>query len=315
MKVHPFVRQLVHALFRRRNIVQSAAILGMAGIALSSPRHSLAGPAASASASLSEGDTHYGLFGWLDRRSEYGKGVFPEPFLVDDSDLEEGEARLDWLRTANGSLHRNLFSAELEQGFGVVTLEIKVPFERISERGQITQGTDNVAIGARAPIWQYVSRDGAVDDTFGVSLEVGIPTHSALSKNAEIVPALLNDLKLGNFTLQSFLGYSMMRGPGDAGGLDTFEYGFTFGYTIPHKTIPLPGVQQLIPVVELSGGTPLNKADSGRSSLLAEVGFRVNLNAIGRVQPRLGFGVVLPLDNGARDDAHWGLVTSLAFDY
>jgi hypothetical protein len=44
-------------------------------------------------------NTRYGLFGLLDHRSSYGQGVFPEPFLVDDSDLEVNEARLDWLRS------------------------------------------------------------------------------------------------------------------------------------------------------------------------------------------------------------------------
>jgi hypothetical protein len=38
--------------------------------------------------------TRYGLFDLLDHRSVYGQGVFPEPFLVDDSDLETNEARL-----------------------------------------------------------------------------------------------------------------------------------------------------------------------------------------------------------------------------
>src|SRR5216683_8086599 len=44
-------------------------------------------------------DTRYGLFGLLDHRSAYGQGAFPEPFLVDDSDHEINEARLDWTHT------------------------------------------------------------------------------------------------------------------------------------------------------------------------------------------------------------------------
>jgi hypothetical protein len=44
-------------------------------------------------------DTRYGFFNWLDHRSSYGQGVYSEPFLVDDSDLEVNEARLDWLHT------------------------------------------------------------------------------------------------------------------------------------------------------------------------------------------------------------------------
>jgi hypothetical protein len=50
-------------------------------------------------------NTRYGLFGLLDHRSSYGQGVFPEPFLVDDSDLEVNEARLDWLRSGVANSH------------------------------------------------------------------------------------------------------------------------------------------------------------------------------------------------------------------
>src|SRR6266404_9557656 len=53
-------------------------------------------PLVSGSAVAAPPDTHYGLFNWLDHRSAYGQGAFPEPFLVDDSDLEVNELRLDW---------------------------------------------------------------------------------------------------------------------------------------------------------------------------------------------------------------------------
>lgn len=52
--------------------------------------------------SASQTGTRYGLFNGLNHRSDYGQGVFPEPFLVDDSDLEQNEARLDWLHTGIG---------------------------------------------------------------------------------------------------------------------------------------------------------------------------------------------------------------------
>ncbi len=260
-------------------------------------------------------DTRYGLFNWLDSRSEYGQGVFPEPFLVDDSDLEPGEARLDWLRTgANGSKN-DLVTAEVEKGFGLLTLELEVPYERDRAAGATTQGFDNIDLGARYPFYQFVSPGGFVDSTFGAAIEVGIPTGSALSKNTELVPKIFNDLKVGNFTLQSILGYSTLFGPGNDGGLQTFEYGFVFGYTIPHNQLPLPDVQEVIPFLELVGETELNKDDPGHNSLLGNAGFRFNLKAIGRVQPRPGIGFVFPIDSGARQDTHWGVITSLVFEF
>jgi hypothetical protein len=273
-----------------------------------------------ASSSITEpngsASTQYGLFGWLDHRSEYGQGVFPEPFLVDDSDLEIDEARLDWLHTTRNDQHTDLVTAEVEKGFGPLTLEVEIPFERDVDAGSITQGVANIDLGARYPIYQYVSPDGFLDTTFGAGIEVGIPTNSSVSQNAEFVPKIFNDLKIGDhFTLQSILGYSTLAGPGEDGGLQTFEYGFVFGYTIQHDQLPVPGLQQFIPVVELIGETALNHADRGQNSLEADVGFRANLKAVGRIQPRLGVAFVFPVDRSARNDVHWGVITSLVFEY
>jgi hypothetical protein len=260
--------------------------------------------------------TRYGLFDWLDHRSGYGQGVYPEPFLVDDSDLETNEARLDWLHTHRNDSHSDLVTAEVEKGFGLLTLEVEVPFERDVDGSSITQGAANIDLGARYPIYQYVSSNGFIDSTFGLGIEVGIPTNSSVSQNAEFVPKIFNDLRLGDhFTLQSIIGYSTLAGPGEDGGLQTLEYGFVFGYTIQHDELPVPGVQQLIPMVELSGETALNHEDHGNSSLLADVGFRANLKAIGRIQPRLGVAFVFPIGENERADVHWGVVTSLVFEY
>ncbi len=260
-------------------------------------------------------DTRYGLFNSLDQRSSYGQDAFPEPFLVDDSALETAEFRLDWLHTAAGSDHRDNAKAEIEYGIGLLTLELELPYERDVAAGATTDGLANIDVGARYPFYQFVARNGLLDTTFGAAVELGIPTGSDLSKNTELVPKIFNDTKIGRFTVQSILGYSMLFGPGDDGGVDTFEYGFVFGYDIPHKTLPLPGVEKIIPIAELSGETQLNKADAGQNSLTAGVGLRANLKPIGRIQPRPGILFVFPVDNGARADAHWGIMTSLVFEF
>jgi hypothetical protein len=261
-------------------------------------------------------DTRYGLFNWLDHRSVYGQGAFPEPFLVDDSDLEVNEARLDWFRTKVHSATGDEVTAELEKGFGVVTLEAELHYERAAEAGQVVDGIGNIDLGARAPFYQYVSGNGFVDTTFGAAVEVGIPVHSAVSKNTELVPKLFNDLRLGeHVTLQAITGYSTLFGGGEEGGAQAWEYGFDLGYSIPHRQLPIPRVQQLIPLFELSGETALNHGESGQTSLTGLAGFRINLDTIGRVQPRLGFGFIFPLNNNARADVHWGIATSLVFEY
>ena len=141
------------------------------------PKLALAGPGASESTGNESPtvtpSTRYGLFDLLDSRSQYGQGVFPEPFLVDDSDLEVNEARLDIQHSKIGSQHSDLMTAEIEKGFGVVTLEIEVPYEWDHLGGQRQQGFNNIDLGARTPVYQYVSPSGFIDSTFGVAFEAG----------------------------------------------------------------------------------------------------------------------------------------------
>jgi hypothetical protein len=260
--------------------------------------------------------TRYGLFNLLDHRSSYGQGAFPEPFLVDDSDLEDNEARLDWLHTKANDQHSDLVKAEVEKGFGLLTLELAVPFERQASAGSVSEGVGNLEVGARYPIYQFVSSNGFADATFGAAMEVGIPVHSSVSNNTGVIPKIFNDLRLGDhFTLQSIVGYSTLLGGGPDGGLQTLEYGFVFGYTIQREELRLPGVQQIIPVFELAGETDLNKGNAGHTSLLGNLGLRANLRTIGAVQPRPGLGFVFPINKAARQDTHWGVFLSLVFDY
>jgi hypothetical protein len=171
-------------------------------------------------------------------------------------------------------------------------------------------------LGARYPFYQFVSAGGFFDTTIGAAVELGIPVDSTISRNTEFVPKIFNDTKIGaHFTLQSIYGYSMLFGPGEEGGLRTFEYGGDLGWTIQHSELPLPGVQQFIPMFELAGETGLNQGESGRSAVLGNAAFRLNLKAIGRVQPRLGFGYVFPLNSNARTDLRRGFFTSLVFEY
>jgi hypothetical protein len=260
-------------------------------------------------------DTRYGWFNSLDHRSSYGQFFFPEPFLIDDSDLETRELRLDWLHTAVGGSHTDNAKAELEYGLGLTTLELEVPYERDVADGTTVSGPGNISIGARRPLYQFVSDNEQFDTTFGAAIELGIPTKSNLSHNTELVPKIFDDTRFGNLTVQSVLGYSLLFGPGGEGGIHTFEYGFVFGYVIPHETLSFSGVERLIPVAELKGETQVNKADAGHNSLLADVGLRVNLKSFHGIQARPGIVFVFPLDKGARTDTHWGILTSLVFEF
>lgn len=128
------------------------------------------------------------------------------------------------------------------------------------------------------------------------------------------MPKVFNDTRLGDFTLQTIIGYSSFIGAkGNGGGGQTLEYGFVAGYTIDHSVLPIPGVMQLIPMAELTGEKETNMDRT--NGITADVGFRVNTKAIGPLQPRLGAAFVFPTNSVAREDEHWGVVTSLVFEY
>jgi hypothetical protein len=258
--------------------------------------------------------TRYGQFGALDSRSQYGLGVLPEPFLVDDSDLEVNEFRLDITDTRLGPQHSDLFKMELEKGFGPMTLELELLYQRDASAGVVSEGVNSVNPGARIPIYQFVS--GPVDTTIGIGAEVALPVNTSRSRNTEVVPKIFDDLIVGeHFTLQAISGYSTLFGPGPDRNTQIFESGFVFGYAFQHEELPLPDVQKFIPMFELKGETAINKQDAGRTNLLGDAGFRANLKAIGPVQPRLGFSFIFPLNELARRDQHWGTITSLVFDF
>ncbi len=147
-------------------------------------------------------------------------------------------------------------------------------------------------------------------------MEAGIPVNGTISENAELDPAIFNDLKLGkHFTLQTVLDYSTLLGGGDEGGLQTFEYGFDFGYTIWQSELRLPLVQQLTPMFELLGETGLNQGESGQNSLLGSFGFRLGFKPFGDLDATFGLGYVFPVDSLARQEVHWGIASSLTFEF
>src|SRR5262249_6922204 len=157
----------------------------------------------------------------------------------DDSDLEEGEFRLDWLHTGATRLQNDEFTLEVEKGFGLVTLEAELHYERgwSGDEG-VTEGIGNIDIGARCPIFEYVSRSGFFDTTFGAGVEFGIPVRSDVSRASEFVPKIFNDTKIGDhFTVQSIVGWSTTFGSGPTYDTEVLEYGLTAAWTFQHKEI------------------------------------------------------------------------------
>lgn len=262
--------------------------------------------------------TRYGAFNALDSRSVYGKGFFPEPLGVDEGDVED-EVSLNWTHAERHGEVANEVSVEVEKSFGLLTIEVAGAYgnEVENEDGVRTrsEGIGNVEISARHPVFQYVSPNEAFDYTLVFSLEVALPTNTEISHDGEIVPVLQQLIRIGDhFSLQLATGYSTIVGPDDS-GKETFEYSATAGWNIDEKDVPLPKfINRVTPLVELTGERALNLGD--HSNLVeATIGVRVNFDAIGPLSPHLGVGYIIPLNDTARDEFRWGVITSFVFEY
>jgi len=274
-------------------------------------------PAATNNNSTNPANPRHGLFDLLDQRSGYNQEFFPQPLLVDDTSLEkDGELEFSSLHTQAGTQHSDIVAAEIQKSFGMLTLELGVPYERDVAEGDVSQGIGNIDLGARYPLYQHVSAKGFFDNTVGVGMEAGIPASSAISINTELEPKIFDDLRLGgHFSTQTVLGYTTLLGGGDNGGQQTFEYGLAFAYALLDEQHSLPGIQQFTPMFELSGETGLNQDEAGQNSLLGSIGFRADFKPLGDLQPSLGLGYVFPVDEGAHSEVHWGLAVSLIFEF
>ena len=68
-------------------------------------------------------------------------------------------------------------------------------------------------------------------------------------------------------------------------------------------------------MIELVGEKGLNLDEAGRNSLLASLGFRADLKPLGDLNASFGLAYVMPVDNDARREVHWGIATSLIIEF
>jgi hypothetical protein len=258
----------------------------------------------------------YGLFDWLDHRSQYTQEVFPEPFLVNDMAQEDTEIEFNYLHTKARGAQTDTASAEVQQGFGLLTFEAEVPYEWKSGPSQTVEGIAPIELGARYPLFQFVSDHRLVDATFGLALEGGIPVHLALGRDAEFTPEIFNALALGkHFTLTTVLGYDMLFGGKDENdGERSFDYGLSAGYSFLCGG-SVPAVQQLIPMFEVVGERGLNREEAGQNNVLCDAGFRIKFKRIGELHPNVGLAYIFPIDKLARAELHQGVYASLILEF
>jgi hypothetical protein len=258
----------------------------------------------------------YGLFDWLDHRSQYTQEVFPETFLVNDMAQEDTEFEFNYLHTKARGEQTDTGIFEVQQGIGLLTFEAEMPYEWKSGPSQTVEGIAPIELGARYPLYQFVSDNRFVDATFGPALEGGIPVHLALGRDAEFTPEIFNALVLGkHFTLTTVLGYEMLfDGKDENDGERSFEYGLSSGYSIPCGS-SVPGVKQLIPMFEVVGERGFNRDEAGQNNVLCDAGLRIKFNRIGDLHPNMGLAYIVPIDKLARAGLHQGVYASLILEF
>ena len=265
----------------------------------------------------------YGPFGLLDRRSSYGQFWFVEPLRAPEMDVDR-ELRFDYFHGETRGSVTDQVKAEVEYNFGLLTLEMELPWERDRfavrpetrrTMHETVHGVGSIELSARHPLFEFVSDDNMLDYTLAGAFEVALPSNSPISKDTEFVPQLFQLLRLGeHVSVEASAGISALAGPRE-GGTDTFEYNVVLGYNIEHEQLPLPRVLRTIPMVELNGATTTNGPEAGSDRLFGTAGLRLNFEPIGLAQPRIGAGYAFPIDKGARDEMRWGIVTSLVFEF
>ena len=120
------------------------------------------------------------------------------------------------------------------------------------------------------------------------------PSGSSISKDTELVPQIIQLLRLvQHLSVEASVGWSVLIGP-EGRGENGLEYNLVLGYNLERDQLKLPGIQRLIPLFEFNGETGLSHEGRGRNALFGTAGFRVNLNSLGPVQPRLGPRLRLP---------------------
>jgi hypothetical protein len=267
------------------------------------------------------------LFGQpLNSKSRYGLAWFPETLRAPEMDIEYSEMRLDYFHSEGDSRRTNEVRAEFEQSFGSLTLELELPYlweQTSSEEADgsgdhaepVTKdGFSRIEMGARYPLFQYVSPGGDIDYTCVGAFELALPGSSHFGRDTEISPRVYQLLRVGDHaSVQTSIAYAVLVGPENGGGT-AMEYGFTFGYSFAHDEMPIPGVVMFTPIFELVGENVLSGDERGANPLFGVAGVRFYTEPVWFFQPRIGIGYEFPLNHHAQDELDWGVLLSCNFE-
>src|SRR3954471_22434545 len=113
-------------------LAASASLLSTGLCRADSPEPTRVAEVAPARPDTSAGSTRYGWFNALDHRSRYGQYWFVEPLRGPEMDVDR-EFRVDWFHGEDQNLQQDEVKAEIEYNFGLLTVELELPYEREAE--------------------------------------------------------------------------------------------------------------------------------------------------------------------------------------
>ncbi len=252
-------------------------------------------------------------------RSSYGRDFFHDPLLGPDFDAEsqieieyshiqsparsadEIEGQLDW-----NPIGQLTFEAEFGWQFG---LDLDDEPEDAQPSGN---GFENVDLAAYFPLIHLVSAGGALDYSPVFRLDVGIPTSGAPTGNdVRLTPYLAHLLRIGqHVSLEAWTGFRFTIAPEQT---TQCVYGVSMGYLFFPDQIPMPGIENFIPILEMDGKAALS--GSSMNAVFGVVGFSTNFKPIGQIGPSLEIGYQFPLDSAVRELARWGVTVQIAVDF
>ncbi len=279
--------------------------------------------APSASAASNGGSSRYCL-GLLDHRSSYGRDFFPDPFLGPEFDAER-QLELDYLHSEKRGVRNDEIDAGFQWNiFGQMTIAGEFGWDSEHQINIHTgaggegddnpnsRGFENVDLAIYHPLFQYVSTDDFFDYTAIARLGVGIPTRTAASgTDLQLTPFLGHLLRIGNhISLEAWSGIQFTIAPHQT---DQLIYGASLGYQISREQLPLPFIEKLTPIIELDGQSSLSS--QGQDALFGVAGADVNFRSLGQFDPHVEIGCQLPIDQGARDELRWGIITEVFVEF
>ncbi|MGC8625011.1 MAG: hypothetical protein ACP5VQ_07075 [Phycisphaerae bacterium] len=209
------------------------------------------------------------FFNLLDHRSKYAVGFFPGGIVAAAMPAQR-EIAETWYHYQRPGLQDDLFYNEVKWGIDQWTFSFEAPWQHEHVDGSTAgssrnlDGFNNFAISFRSPIYEYVSKNGFWDYSLVPDIEVDAPSGSATSTGTVLYPQVYQLLGIGNhLSLQGSFGTAFLTGS-KLGGQKEINWSAIIGYNLYHKDLPIPGIADITPIMEIVGSDPISGSNVGQ---------------------------------------------------